>query len=91
MPLPPVTSCHEVLPVNAALLVLVGALYASGWLLQSMTLLFLFVLVALLWSVLNFVLLVRALVTGQLRVALVYALLTGSLASLDWWLLQEVQ
>lgn len=85
------TPYHEALHFNSLMLVLVGALYSSGLLLGSVPLLLAFLLVALLWGVAELVLGVHALVTGQLRLALVYGVLTGGIAKLDWWLLQEFQ
>lgn len=92
MPLPSfLTPYHEVLQFNGIMLILLSVLYTSGLLLNSFSLLLVFLLVALLWGATELLLVVHALVTGQMRLALVYGVLTLVIAKLDWWLLEEFQ
>ncbi|MDF7815218.1 hypothetical protein [Hymenobacter sp. YC55] len=86
-----VSPYQEALHFNGIMLVLVGALYSSGLLLGSFSLLLVFLFVALLWGVAQLLLGVHALVTGQVRLALLYGALTLAIARLDWWLLEEFQ
>lgn len=77
---PFLTPYREALWTNGVLLAVLVALLTSSVLVKSFYLLFLFSLAAGLGSVLELVLCVRALVTGHIRLALVYGTLCGAVA-----------
>lgn len=81
----------EVLLTNCVMLAILGILYGSGRLFDSLGLLLVFVLVVVLVAILELALYLRALFTGQLSVALVYGILFVLVAKLDWWLLEQAQ
>ncbi|PJJ58954.1 hypothetical protein CLV45_0366 [Hymenobacter chitinivorans DSM 11115] len=81
----------EVLLTNGVMLAILGILYGSGWLFESLGLLLVFLLVAVLFAFLELALCLRALLTGQFLVARIYGTLFVLIATLDWWLLEQAQ
>jgi hypothetical protein len=83
--------CSEALWTNGGMLAILGVLYGSGWLFESLGLLLVFLLVAVLVAFLELVLGLLALFKGQFSAALIYGVMFVLLAKLDWWLLEQAQ
>ena len=81
---------REVLLTNGSMLTLLAVLYSIGRLSGNLGLLIAFLLGAGLFALLELGLCLRAVLTGQRYLAMVYGALFLVVANLDWWLWKQL-
>lgn len=85
------TAYRELLVTNGAMLALLGVSFGSCFLLRSMTASLLFLLLSLICCCVELVLFLRALVTGQFRLAVGYGFLLLAAAKFEGDLLEAFE
>jgi hypothetical protein len=82
---------REVVWTNGTMLAILGGLFGSARLFDSYGLLLVFLLVAMLFALLELALCLRALFTGHFYLCLIYGALFIMVAKVDWWLLEQAE